>query len=97
MINSLKNIQDNIEKYDNNSENTFSIEEGDNNSEKDIPKKIIKSLKVIYLKFLNSDFDKHYYHKNNNNLEWEYLEINDSKKNLILNAVQRFWDDIKRR
>mgnify|MGYP003571381953 CR=1 FL=1 len=39
MINSSKNIQDNIEKFDINSENSSSIKEGDNNSEKDIPKK----------------------------------------------------------
>ena len=49
-----------------------------------------KSKNKKYPKFIQNKDDTHYYFIDNNNKEWQFLEINEGKKIIILNAPLKF-------
>ena len=51
---------------------------------------IIKPKNKNYPKFILTKEDTHYYFIDNNNKEWQFLEINEGKKIIILNAPLKF-------
>ena len=75
----MEMINENSKIVNNNNEESSIKDNIINSNEK--PKEIKKTRKnKIYPKMLNKDIDKHYYHLDNNNNEWQFLEINGVKK-----------------
>ena len=46
--------------------------------------------KKEYNRFMNNIEDKHYYYIDNNNDEWEYLEINGTSENFYFNVLVKY-------
>jgi hypothetical protein len=77
LLESIKNLTEYEEEF----------EEEDENISKEENKRIKKvNKKVIYEIFLKDKDNIHYYHIDNINKEWEFTEINGSKKNFYFNC-----------
>ena len=61
--------------------------------EKEVEDNTIKNKKIkpkkIYPKFLNNEQDKHYYYIDNNNEEWQWLEINGIIENFYFKCTSK--------
>ena len=90
LINENNNINqnNNLNKFNKNinNENNIALEDNLLNGNEILNKPKNKK----YPKLKQNKDDTHYYFIDNNNKEWQFLEINEGKKIIILNAPLKF-------